>query len=174
MTVELRRLSVNDGKDVYGMLQEIPENENGFMNPVHGCTYEEYRKWLVRSDAFSRATELQDGWKVPTGTYWLYADGRPVGVGKIRHFLTDKLREEGGNVGYAVRPSERNKGYGTALLKELILEAGKLNIEKILLTVQNGNEASLKVAAANHGVIEKTNEIRTFVWIDCQRPLRHI
>ncbi|MEA4894550.1 MAG: GNAT family N-acetyltransferase [Oscillospiraceae bacterium] len=167
MSIVLKKLSAEDGIDIYEMLQEIPKDENGFLNAVCGKTFEEYKQWLADNEAFSNATNLEDGWKVPTSTYWLYIDNRPVGMGRIRHFLTDKLREEGGHTGYAIRPSARHNGYATILLRELRTEAKKLGIDKMLLTIQNENLYSLKVAIANHGVMERKNEIRSFVWIDC-------
>jgi len=167
MNFELRKLSVGDGRDVYDMLQAIPADENGFMNGVNGMTYDEYRAWLVRSDEDSKMTGIVDGWKVPQSTFWLYADGRPVGVGKIRHFLTDALRKEGGNIGYAVAPAERNRGYGKILLAELLKEAKRLGIGRALVTVKIGNDASLRVALANGGVVEGNNGIRHFIWVDC-------
>ena len=165
--VQLKGLSIEDGTDVYEMLQEIPGEENGFLNPVNGKPYEEYKRWLADSAASSNATELEDGWKVPTSTFWLFCDGKPVGMGRIRHFLTDRLREEGGQVGYSIRPGERNKGYGSLLLKGLVLEAQKLNIPKMLLTIRNGNEASLKAALKNGGVIERISDMRHYLWVDC-------
>lgn len=167
MSIELKELSAEDGIDIYDMLQEIPADENGFLNSVNGKTFEEYKQWLATNEAFSKATELEDGWKVPTSTYWLYIDDRPVGMGRIRHFLTDKLREEGGNTGCSIRPNARHNGYATILLKELRTEAKKLGIDKMLLTIKNDNIYSLKVAIANHGIIERKNEIRSFIWVDC-------
>jgi Predicted acetyltransferase len=149
------------------MLQEIPRDENGFFNSVYGRTFEEYKQWLTYNEAFSKATDLKDGWKVPTSTYWLYVDGHPVGTGRIRHFLTDKLLEEGGHIGYAIRPNARHNGYGTILLRELIPEARKLGIDKALITIERDNRYSLKVALANQGVIARKNEIRNYVWINC-------
>lgn len=166
MNYELRKLTISDDMDIYEMLQEIPKDENGFINSSNGRTFEEYKQWLIRSDAISKAEGLED-WMVPATTYWLYVDGRPVGFGKLRHFLTDKLREEGGHAGYAIRPSERNKGYGTILLKMIIEEAGKMNIGKILLTIRINNTNSIKVALNNNGKIERSNEVRHYIWIDC-------
>lgn len=166
MNFELKKLTINDGMDIYEMLQEIPKDENGFINSVNGKTFEEYKKWLISSDNSSKAIGLED-WQVPTNIYWLYADGQPVGFGKLRHFLTDKLRIEGGHAGYAVRQSERNKGYGTTLLKMVVEEAKKMDIDKVLLTVRKSNTASIKVALNNNGIIEKTNEERHYIWINC-------
>ena len=110
-------------------------------------------------------TGIVDGWKVPATTFWLYEDGRPVGCGSVRHFLTDKLLEQGGNIGYSIRPSDRNRGLGKVLLSLLINESGKMGIDRLLLTIQNGNLPSLHVALANGGKIEKTTEERSYVWI---------
>ena len=94
-------------------------------------------------------------------------DGRPVGIGKIRHFLTDKLRQEGGHIGYAIAPGERGKGYGKLLLRELRKEARRLGVDRALITVQNGNAASVNVALANGGEIERISEERHFIWVEC-------
>ena len=167
MTYELRRLAISDGMDIYEMLQEIPKEENGFMNSVNGRRFEEFKQWLIRSDALSKAKGLEDGWKVPQNVYWLYADGYPVGFGKLRHFLTDSLREKGGHIGYAIRPSQRNKGYGTILLKMIIEEAKKMNMDKMLVTIRNDNTPSIKVALNNNGKVERVTEERHYIWIDC-------
>jgi len=166
MNAEWKPLLASDGKDVYDMLQEIPRDENGFVNNICGCTYEVFEQWLVKSEKTAKGIGLKD-WQVPQNTYWLYVDGRPVGMGKLRHFLTDVLREEGGHGGYAVRPSERGKGYGKLILKYLLGEARKVGVERFLVTVHNQNAASIKVALANGGVIERQNEVRHYIWIDC-------
>lgn len=166
MHCELRKLSTNDRMDIYEMLQEVPKEENGAFNPIYGRSFEEFQQWLIRSEALSKATELIDGWKVPTTVYWLYADGYPVGFGKLRHCLTDKLVEEGGNAGYAIRPCQRNRGFGTILLKLLIDEARKMNINALLLTIQNANTPSIKVALKNNGQIEKVTDERHYIRID--------
>ena len=117
MSLEIKKLSLDDGEDIYQMLQIIPANENGFINSVNGKSYEEYKQWLVSAMQNSVQEGVIDGWKVPQTTYWLYENGKPVGYGKIRHFLTDKLLADGGNVGYAIIPSARNKGLGKSFLK---------------------------------------------------------
>lgn len=166
MKYELRQLSISDGRDIYEMLKEIPYDENGYINSVNGKSFDEYKLWLISDDEKSKSIGLES-WMVPSNTYWLYVDDYPVGVAKLRHYLTDQLREEGGNVGYAVRPGERGKGYGTILLKMVLEEAKKLHIDKVLITVRNYNTASIQVALNNHGYIEKVSDERHYIWIDC-------
>lgn len=104
---------------------------------------------------------------VPQHIYWLYINAVPVGMAKLRHYLTDKLKEDGGHGGYAIRSAYRNKGYGKLLMRLLIEQARELKINRLLLTVQNHNIPSIKVALANGGIIEKVNEHRHYIWINC-------
>ncbi len=166
MDVELKKLSLDDGLEIYDMLQEIPRDENGFVNGCNGRTFEEYKKWLVKSDNISNSVGLEN-WMVPQSTYWIYVDGAPVGFGKLRHYLTEKLKEEGGHIGYAIRPTCRNRGYGKFLLKLLLEKAKDMGIEKVLITVHNDNTSSIKVALANGGEVEKVTSERHLIWIDC-------
>lgn len=156
---------MNDGMEVYDMLQEIPKNENGFMNGCNGRTFEEYKKWLSISDDIANGVGLE-AWMVPQTTFWLYADGTPIGFGKLRHYLTEKLKEEGGHIGYAIRPVYRNRGYGKTLLRLLLGKAKEMGIEKVLVTAQNDNTASIKVALSNGGIVEKVTGERHLIWIE--------
>ena len=164
--IELRRLSVDDGMDVYVMLQDIPKEENGLMNSANGLSFEEYKEWLKRKYADSKQTGLMDGLKVPATTYWLYADEKPVGFGTIRHFLTDALREAGGHIGYGIAPEYREQGYGKKILGLLLEEAIRLGIDRVLVTIKLDNAASKAVALANGGVITGQTDERILVWID--------
>ncbi len=164
--IELKQLSIDDGMDIYEMLQEMPADENGFINRANGMSYEEYREWLCAKQKEAEQEGLVDGWKVPSSTFWLYVDGVPVGFGNLRHFLTDALRTAGGNIGYGIRPGFRGNGYGKELLKYLIYEAQKIGLEKVLITIHKDNMASRGVALANGGVITGENDERVLVWID--------
>ena len=166
MCMEIRKLSVDDGQELYDMLQELPADENGFINSVHGKAYDEYRAWLENSIRNSEQTGLIDGWKVPQTTFLLFENGKPVGLGRVRHFLTDALLEHGGNVGYTIRPSARNRGLGKKLLAFLVVESRKIGVDHLLLTIQNHNIPSIHVALANGGRIERITDDRHYIWID--------
>ena len=142
--LELKRLSVDDGLDIYTMLQEIPAEENGLINKANGLTFDEYKEWLIVKQRDSEQEGIVDGWKVPSTTFWLYADGIPVGFGSVRHFLTEALRKAGGNIGYGIAPAFRGKGYGKELLRLLLNEAKEMGIDKVLVTILLDNIASQK------------------------------
>ena len=165
MKIELKKLTIDDGADVYDMLQTMPE-ENGFMNPAHGISFDRYKKWLVDNDNASKGIGLAD-WMVPQDIYWLYADGVPVGMGKLRHHLTDALRVDGGHCGYGIAPAHRGKGHGKTMLGLLLQKARELGIDNMLVTIDNHNTPSIKVALANGGVVDKTTEMRHYIWLSC-------
>lgn len=166
MALVIRKLSIQDGIDIYDMLQEMPMNENGFMNPIKGKSYDEYKEWLIRAKHSSEQVGIIDGWKVPETTFWFFEDGKPVGYGKIRHFLTDKLLEEGGNIGYSICPSVRNRGLGKEFVKNLIMESNKIGVDRLLFTIYNDNLASIKVALSNGGRVERKTDERYYIYID--------
>ena len=165
MVIELKRLSCNDGIEIYNMLQEIPKEENGLQNKANGLTFEEFKEWLIIKQAESEQEGIVDGWKVPSTTYWLYVDGVPVGYGNVRKFLTDALRQAGGHIGYGIAPSFRGKGYGKELLRLLLIGAHKEKIDKILITIHKDNLASQAVARANGGVLTDEKDDRVYYWI---------
>ena len=166
---ELRAISQADGLDVYDMLQSLPKDENGFMNGTGGKTYEEYKEWIKAKVAESLQEGIVDGYKVPQTTYWLYVDGKPVGMGKLRRFLTDTLKVAGGHIRYAIAPQYRGKGYGKLILKLLLEEAKRIGLGEVLLTIHTDNAASLSVAKANGGQVEKEENGRYYVWISTDR-----
>ena len=155
---ELRKLSAGDGMEIYEMLQEIPAEENNMHNSVCGISYESYQDFLAEREKESAEEGLIDGWRVPSTRYWLYVEGKPVGFADLRHFLTPALRQSGGNIGYAIRPTERGKGYGKKLLELLLEEARKMKLEKVLITARPINMASIGVAKANGGKIVRQTE----------------
>ena len=112
---------------------------------------------------------MVDGWKVPSTTYWLYVDQVPVGFGNVRSFLTDALKQAGGNIGYGIAPAYRGKGYGKELLRLLLEKASAAGIEKALLTIHADNVASRAVATANGGIVTEETDERVWVWIDTKR-----
>lgn len=162
--IELKRLSIDDGNDIYCMLQEIPAEENGLINKANGLTFDEFKEWLIRKHADSEQIGIVDGWKVPSTTYWLYVDGIPVGFGSVRQFLTDALRIAGGNIGYGIAPRYRGKGYGNEILSLLLKEARKSGMDKVLLTIHTDNAASIAVALANGGIITDKTDERVYIW----------
>jgi predicted acetyltransferase len=74
--------------------------------------------------------------------------------------LNDILLKLGGQVGYAVAPSFRLKGYATEMLRRTLPIGRNVGLERLLLTCDDDNIASQRVIEVNGGVLEKV------VWED--------
>ena len=83
-------------------------------------------------------------------------DNRLVGMIQVRHYFNDYLSKYGGNIGYSIRPSERQKGYAKAMLSAVLPFCREINLEKILITCNDNNIASEKTILSNDGIYEST------------------
>jgi predicted acetyltransferase len=132
----------------------------------------DFDAFLGQLDACSRGIDLPKGF-VAHSTYWLLRDrSEVVGVSNIRHALTEKLRREGGNIGYGIRPSARRRGFGIQILRKSLERAAELGIASVLVTCGKANVGSARTILRNGGVLESEEfmsdrgEIVQRYWID--------
>lgn len=97
--------------------------------------------------------------KVPDTTLFCLDEDRNIFVGavNIRHYLTEEMLLNGGHIGDGIRPSERRKGYATAMIGLALQEAKKLGINRVLMVCDKNNIASAKSIMNNGGILE--NEV---------------
>jgi len=154
-SVELEEASLQAPEGLLDLMREIGEGENGFRGERELLTGElTLEAFLGRLVAWSAGRDLPAGW-VPFTTFWLLDRRRTaVGLSRLRHRLNAALLEHGGHIGYYVKASERGKGYGRAILALTLEEARRLGLERVLLTVDSGNQPSVRVIEANGGVLE--------------------
>jgi predicted acetyltransferase len=114
------------------------------------------------------ATELPDG-KVHCTYLWITdgpdGSGGFVGFLALRHSLTPWLLEEGGHIGYAVRPSRRREGHASRALTLALAHAAALGLDRVLLTVDEGNVGSRGVIERAGGVYEDSRRGKRRYWI---------
>ncbi|TVR55156.1 MAG: GNAT family N-acetyltransferase [Spirochaetaceae bacterium] len=92
---------------------------------------------------------------VPATLFFLQATGgRLLGAIHFRHFLNERLRANGGHIGYGVRPSERKKGYAQVMLRLLLEELADRNVMRVLITCDEDNTASARTIEKCGGVLE--------------------
>ena len=132
------------------------ENEIDGAGPFKNTGSKAFAKQVQRARDQSEGRNLPDGY-VPGSTYWLVRGRRILGTCNLRHELNNKLRAFGGHIGYSVRPSERNKGYATLMLKLALEKARELGIERALVTCEKDNIASVRVIEKNGGVLDSEN-----------------
>lgn len=94
--------------------------------------------------------------RVGADYYWLVDDANNYFIGEtsIRHRLTDALERYGGHIGYGIRFSEWNKGYGTLMLRLALEKAKELGITTVLITCDDDNYGSAKVIENNGFVLQ--------------------
>ncbi|HRD61898.1 MAG TPA: GNAT family N-acetyltransferase, partial [Nocardioides sp.] len=116
------------------------------------------------------ATELPAD-RVHCDYYWITdGQGQPggeevVGFLALRHRLTAWLLEEGGHIGYAVRPSRRGQGHASRALALAVRRAAELGLDRVLLTCDEPNIASARTIESNGGVYEDTRNGKRRYWI---------
>jgi predicted acetyltransferase len=111
----------------------------------HG--FDAYRTMLDRLSA--------GGWPfpevVPGETHFLMVGDDIVGEVYLRFGLTPVLEKDGGNIGYQIRPSARNRGYATGGLRLALDRLREVGFVQALLTCAEGNAASIRVIEKNGG-----------------------
>ena len=164
--MELRKINIADAEAQWEYTTELPENENGLTNPYHGVSYDEYvQKVLPALISYEHPVDMPD-WFVPETYYYLWDGDRLVGEFRIRHYLTEALRNGAGHIGYSIRKDARGKGYGTEGLR-LTIERARTIIpeEEIFLRVNKDNIASQKVMQNNGAYLSGEDEDHFFMRI---------
>ncbi len=109
---------------------------------------------------------VRDG-QVPGALLWI-VDGDPeelVGFVSIRFELNDFLLEEGGHIGYSVRPSRRRQGYAGRALRlslDLLHERG---VTDALVTCDDDNAGSARTIERAGGVLEDVRHGKRRYWL---------
>lgn len=104
--------------------------------------------------------------RVPSTRLWWTSNDEYLGRVDLRHGLTPALTQVGGHIGYAVRPSARGQGHATAMLREALVVARVVGLERVLLTCDVDNSASRRVIVANDGELEDRRGGTLRFWIE--------
>lgn len=162
-TIELRDAYIS----FYEEWKESNENMVPWVISKDPSDFEDMLQFLAESEI---EEHIPAGW-VPSSTYWLVdEEQKVVGAVNIRHGLTEKLLNCGGHIGYGIRPSERRKGYATAILALALQKTEELGIDRVLVCCDKENIGSERTILKNGGVFESEfieddgNVVRRF-WI---------
>lgn len=163
MDVKLVYPSKEYEKEAFEYIQEFSDY-NSEINGSGGLDkFDNYDDWLLKIEKDLNFKNIPEG-RVPANTYFLVRilDNKIIGMINIRHKLNEFLLNEGGNIGYSVRPTEREKGYGTVMLRLGLQRCKELNLDKVLITCDKINLASAKIIQGNNGILENELYSETF------------
>jgi predicted acetyltransferase len=102
---------------------------------------------------------------VPCTYLWIVEGDTFVGSLAIRHVLNDFLFNEGGHIGYSVRPSARRRGYAAKALASALPIARDLGISQVLITCDENNDGSRATIEKNGGIYEDTRHGKRRYWV---------
>lgn len=90
-----------------------------------------------------------------TTHYAAFCGEKMVGMVQLHHRLT-QWKGHLGNIGYSVRPSERRKGFASAMLRQVLLLCQQQGMDRVLVCCSEENEASRRVIINNGGQYKTT------------------
>lgn len=98
-------------------------------------------------------------------------DNKLIGMVNIR-MVKDLKDYPYGHIGYSIRPTERNKGYGKIQLYEALKELEKNNIKQCQMNCENSNIESKKIIKSLGGIFEKNIDMEEYYLINVSNSLR--
>ncbi|WP_057488814.1 GNAT family N-acetyltransferase [Streptococcus oralis] len=166
--MELRRPILADKEAVLEMMAEFEQTQSAHDGGFWDAENFAYEEWLKKNQDHEMGINLPEGWVPDIQLVAFSIDGQAVGFLNIRLRLNDYLLEEGGHIGYSIRPSERGKGYAKEALRQGLQVAKEKNIKKALVTCSVENPASRAVIVSNGGVFEDVRNGVERYWIDLE------
>ena len=162
---------VEPSLDLKSQLLSMAEEYQSVGDNRYQAVIENVTAFIRSLRLYSKGIELPSGF-VPTTTFFLLSNNRIVGRSSLRHRLTAELANEGGHIGYDIRPSERMKGYGNLILKLMLNKARSIGLNRVLVTCDVDNVASARIIQKNGGklygqsISNKTGKVVSQYWIE--------
>ena len=163
--MELRRPKLEDKEKILEMLADFEaagSRQDGFFGGVDFV----YEDWLETIQLTEAGLGLPQGFVPYIQLISFAADGQAVGFLNLRLRLNDYLLQEGGHIGYSIRPSARGQGFAKEQLRQGLQVAKSKNIKRALVTCDCDNAASRAVILANGGALEDIRGGKERYWID--------
>jgi len=140
----------SDYKESWGkaLAEFQAEGAEEFWNlPAEPVDFQEYKR-KTKEHSYGKNLPPEG---VPSSTFWLVDKGVFIAHINIRHQLNEFFENVIGHIGYAVRPSERKKGYGTKLLELGLKKAKQIGLDKVFITCDETNIGSKIIIEENGG-----------------------
>ncbi len=178
----LERPSLRRKADVLAYFEEFTKassqtHGSGSLDRVlSGWSFEDSLAFCLGMESAAFAKERD---RCPGKTFLLIRkkDDRLVGMINVRWDLDERMLAWAGHIGYAVRPSERQKGYNKVNLYLGLQEAKKAGLDRVMISCAPDNPGSEKTILALGGVYERRGfdpedgEEAKVYWIDVNDSL---
>lgn len=102
---------------------------------------------------------------VPCTFLWIVEGEEYLGSIALRHELTDFLLEQGGHIGYSVRPSARRQGHASSALRQTLELAAEMGLERVLVTCDEDNAGSRATIEGAGGAYEDSRRGKRRYWV---------
>ncbi len=117
------------------------------------ASVENYVQWLQLVRENENPVTVHPEWVVSTTLCAVDAEnGRVIGMMDIHHELNDFLKSSSGHISYGVRPSERNRGYGTQILDRALSYCGGIGMRTVNVICPKNNIAANRTIQKNGGI----------------------
>lgn len=128
-------------------------NDNHNLDPLNYSKYKNYEDFLIgigKEECLIRTTTKT----IPTSSYLLIENDKIIGHIFIHHLIDFQvLRDYEGHIGYGIRPSKRNKGYGTKMLSLALEKCRDLGLKEVFASCDIENIPSSKIIEKNNGIL---------------------
>lgn len=148
--MEYRLPELTDKRILQEYMQEHYDNNESSISASLGLPASEYSEWVEKIQ--KNASIGDDQWGKSL-LYLCFENNKLIGLLSIRYELPDNLTEIYGDIGYGVRPSERNKGFASRMLHDALAVCKEHGKEKVLLGCYKDNIASAATIKKNGGVL---------------------
>ena len=136
-------------------MQEHYDNNEFGISASMGLPVSEYDEWVKTIHRNASVGDAEWGRSL---LYLCFVNDRLVGLLSIRYELPDNLSNIYGDIGYGVRPADRNKGCATMMLHYALSVCKEKGRKKVLLGCYKDNVASAATIKRNGGVLVCENE----------------
>ena len=145
---------INDEKMLREYVREHHDHGETSISASLGLASSDYSEWVEKIQRNALTGDAAWGKSL---LYLCFDQDRLVGLLSIRYELPKELSDKIGDIGYGVRPSERNKGYATAMLRYALSVCKEKGMGKVLLGCYKDNLASAATIRKNGGILTVEN-----------------
>ncbi|MGN1156349.1 MAG: GNAT family N-acetyltransferase [Agathobacter sp.] len=148
--MEYRLPTVKDKREISEYLEEHFQNGEKDIIFCQDTLIKDYSKWV---------SQIQNNADIGHGDWGksllllCYDEHSIVGILVIRYEPSPELEKLYGNIGYGVRPSERNKGYATQMLRYALEVCKEKGLRRAFLGCHSDNIASASVIKKCGGIL---------------------